>query len=316
MKKISQIEKNAILEMHSKLKKPLISEQVVGDSEAKLTKMLADGCVKNGKIVEMDSPNPVYQFAIKQESTKTPGKFRFFFADRRVGSFDGNNKFNFSPSKFSCNAAQQAKLDASTKEKETVVNTDITRELEQYGWKKRGDIAVTDTELGQLYQKHPKYDLYKLKINNAKVGGYTEEQKAFIKLWTENDAYVEKLSPEQLALGTYKPVKVPGSEGLFPGGLIMYRPAVTVPEISVCKDNIKKYYEAFKNRSEELTDSEFNKLKPVVQGCIDKYNGKWGGIFSNVDNYVKVLTGDAPGGPLSTGEDSKFRLKSPRNIKL
>ena len=80
MKKISQIEKNAILEMHSKLKKPLISEQVVGDSEAKLTKMLADGCVKNGKIVEMDSPNPVYQFAIKQESTKTPGKFRFFFA--------------------------------------------------------------------------------------------------------------------------------------------------------------------------------------------------------------------------------------------
>lgn len=117
-------------------------------------------------------------------------------------------------------------------------------------------------------------------------------------------------------MGTYKQVKVPGSEGLFPGGLIMYRPAVTVPEISVCKDNIKQYYEAFKNRSEELTDSEFNKLKPVVQGCIDKYNGKWGGIFSNVDNYVKVLTGDAPGGPLSTGEDSKFRLKSPRNIKL
>ena len=315
MKKISQIEKNAILEMHSKLKKPLISEQVVGDSEAKLTKMLADGCVKNGKIVEMDSPNPVYQFAIKQESTKTPGKFRFFFADRRVGSFDGNNKFNFSPSKFSCNAAQQAKLDASTKEQETVVNTDIARELEQYGWKKRGEIEVTDTELGQLYQKHPKYDLYKLKINNAKVGGYTEEQQAFIDLWKQKD-YVEKLTPEQLALGTYKQVKVSGSEGLFPGGLIMYRPAVIVPEISVCKDNIKQYYEAFKNRSEELTDSEFNKLKPVVQGCIDKYNGKWGGIFSNVDNYVKVLTGDAPGGPLSTGEDSKFRLKSPRNIKL
>ena len=315
MKKISQIEKNTILEMHSKLKKPLISEQVVGDTKSKLSKMLDDGCVKNGKIVEMESKNPVLQFAIRQESTKTPGKFRYFFADNRVGSFDGNGKFEFSASKWSCNASQQAKFDASTKEKETIVNTDIARELEQYGWKKRGDIAVTDTELGQLYQKHPKYDLYKLKINNAKVGGYTEEQQAFIDLWKQKE-YVEKLTPEQLALGTYKQVKVSGSEGLFPGGLIMYRPAVTVPEISVCKDNIKQYYEAFKNRSEELTDSEFNKLKPVVQGCIDKYNGKWGGIFSNVDNYVKVLTGDAPGGPLSTGEDSKFRLKSPRNIKL
>jgi hypothetical protein len=315
MKKISQIEKNTILEMHSKLKKPLISEQVVGDTKSKLSKMLDDGCVKNGKIVEMESKNPVLQFAIRQESTKTPGKFRYFFADNRVGSFDGNGKFEFSASKWSCNASQQAKFDASTKEKETIVNTDIARELEQYGWKKRGDIAVTDTELGQLYQKHPKYDLYKLKINNAKVGGYTEEQQAFIDLWKGKE-YVEKLTPEQLALGTYKQVKVSGSEGLFPGGLIMYRPAVTVPEISECKDNIKQYYEAFKNRSEELTDSEFNKLKPVVQGCIDKYNGKWGGIFSNVDNYVKVLTGDAPGGPLSTGEDSKFRLKSPRNIKL
>jgi hypothetical protein len=301
--------------MHSKLKKPLISEQVVGDTKSKLSKMLDDGCVKNGKIVEMESKNPVLQFAIRQESTKTPGKFRYFFADNRVGSFDGNGKFEFSASKWSCNASQQAKFDASTKEKETIVNTDIARELEQYGWKKRGDIAVTDTELGQLYQKHPKYDLYKLKINNAKVGGYTEEQQAFIDLWKQKE-YVEKLTPEQLALGTYKQVKVSGSEGLFPGGLIMYRPAVTVPEISECKDNIKQYYEAFKNRSEELTDSEFNKLKPVVQGCIDKYNGKWGGIFSNVDNYVKVLTGDAPGGPLSTGEDSKFRLKSPRNIKL
>jgi hypothetical protein len=315
MKKISQIEKNTILEMHSKLKKPLISEQVVGDTKSKLSKMLDDGCVKNGKIVEMESKNPVLQFAIRQESTKTPGKFRYFFADNRVGSFDGNGKFEFSASKWSCNASQQAKFDASTKEKETIVNTDIARELEQYGWKKRGDIAVTDTELGQLYQKHPKYDLYKLKINNAKVGGYTEEQQAFIDLWKQKE-YVEKLTPEQLALGTYKQVKVSGSEGLFPGGLIMYRPAVTVPEISECKDNIKQYYEAFKNRSEELTDSEFNKLKPVVQGCVDKYNGKWGGIFSNVDNYVKVLTGDAPGGPLSTGEDSKFRLKSPRNIKL
>jgi len=346
MKNIETSEVKRILEMHSKLKKkPILEQNTAPDEDNNVNpnistetpkastetpkvdsnvvtpkvnqdevdlKLIRDAiaakCLKNGKAQYLKgTKKPVYVV-----TTAKSGKVVVFYPDMTYKFVDGSKS-----GKWKCSGlevlANTEKQNASQK---LTVDTDVARELEQYGWKKREDIAVTDTELGQLYQKHPKYDLYKLKINNTKVGGYTPEQQAFINQWKSNEGYVEKLTPEQLALGTYKPVKVPGSEGLFPGGLTMYRPAVTIPEISVCKDKIKQYYEAFKNRSEELSDSDFNLLKPTVQGCVDKYNGKWGGIFSNVDNYVKVLTGDAPGGPLSTGEDSKFRLKSPRNIKL
>ena len=92
MNNITQIDRDSILEMHSKMKKPLISEQVDTDLKTKLNKILTDGCVKNGKIVTLQTKNPALQFAIKQESTKTPGKFRYFFADGRAGIFDANGK--------------------------------------------------------------------------------------------------------------------------------------------------------------------------------------------------------------------------------
>ncbi len=53
MNNITQIDRDSILEMHSKMKKPLISEQVVTDLKSQLNKILTDGCVKNGKIVTM-----------------------------------------------------------------------------------------------------------------------------------------------------------------------------------------------------------------------------------------------------------------------
>jgi hypothetical protein len=104
---ITQKDRESILEMHSKMKKPLVLEQVTPDLKTKLNKILSDGCVKGGKIVPIQSTNPALAFAIKQESTKTPGKFRYFFADNRIGIFDDNGKFQFSPSKWSCEKVQQ-----------------------------------------------------------------------------------------------------------------------------------------------------------------------------------------------------------------
>jgi hypothetical protein len=49
---------------------------------------ITNGCAKNSKVVKMTSSNPQKQFAIKQESTKTPGKFRYFFIDKTVGMTD------------------------------------------------------------------------------------------------------------------------------------------------------------------------------------------------------------------------------------
>jgi hypothetical protein len=105
---ITQKDRELILEMHSKMKKPLVLEQVTPDLKTKLNKILSDGCVKGGKIVPIQSTNPALAFAIKQESTKTPGKFRYFFADNRIGIFDDNGKFQFSPSKWSCEKVQQS----------------------------------------------------------------------------------------------------------------------------------------------------------------------------------------------------------------
>ena len=62
--------------------------------EAQLQAFVDNGAVKNGIVVQMQSTNPQLQYAIKQESTKTPGKFRYFFIDRRVGRFE-NGTFVF-----------------------------------------------------------------------------------------------------------------------------------------------------------------------------------------------------------------------------
>lgn len=45
----------------------------------RLTLYIDKGCAPNGKIVKMQSTNPELSFAIKQESTKTPGKFRYLY---------------------------------------------------------------------------------------------------------------------------------------------------------------------------------------------------------------------------------------------
>ena len=92
---IEDIEKNAILDMHSKMKKnKVVSEQVEQPSiEAQLQALVDDGRAV-GTVVPMNSTNPQLKFAIKQESTKTPGKFRYFFIDKRVGMLE-NGKFTF-----------------------------------------------------------------------------------------------------------------------------------------------------------------------------------------------------------------------------
>jgi hypothetical protein len=315
MKRISQEEIYRILEMHSKLKKPLISEQVEGDLKSKLTKMITDGCVKNGEIVSMQTKTPALQLAIKQESTKTPGKYRYFFSDGRGGSYE-NGKFQFFSGKLDCEKVRQATLDSKNVDKQNTVNTDIARELEQYGWKKRENIAVTDTELSQLYQKHPKYDLFKLKVNTAKTGGYTPEQTAFIENW-KTKGYKSTLTPDEIAQGTFQKVKVSGSENYFPEGLIMYKPGKETYkfEKSECKDKIKEYYDYWTRKSvigDDISQQVFEKLKSEVQWCANKYNNKWGGIFSKVDEYIDILRGVQVGdikGPLSSGGDSEWRLK-------
>jgi len=331
MKKISQIEKNSILEMHSKLRKPLISEQVVGDSKSKLTKMLSDGCIKNGKIVELQSKNPILQFAIKQESTKTPGKFRYFFADNRVGTFDGNGKFEFSPSKWSCNAVQQATLDASTATQQAANTEDINRVKKEGNWLEASETKTTreNLENPKMYEKKvvSGVTLYRPVISSGVAGGLTDEQTKVIKKYTDLGGKLRnELDAEEAQTWTAKVVYPAGS--LFSQDLVMYFPPSNIvgaegtnienqfkkaitnqtpTSKKDCKNTVEAYYQAWKTKK-RIEPNTFIPMKEKVQACANEFDGKWGGMLSSIDNYIETLRGGS-GGPLSYGDDSKWRLK-------
>jgi hypothetical protein len=52
-------------------------------------------------------------------------------------------------------------------------------------------------------------------------------------------------------------------------------------------------------------------MKEKVQACKNEFYGSWGafGGGKTIDGYIDMLTGKAPGGPSSYGDDSKWRLK-------
>ena len=297
---ISEEEKKTILSMHKSLVNEQESKTPVEDVNlTKLRNSVKVGCLTNGKL-KRDSSKNIY-FYRKPSATGTGDVD--FFADMTYKFVDGSKS-----GKWKCEGLTTlANTTTQQATQQATVDSDIARELAQYGWKKRTEIDVTDTELSQLYQKHPKYDLYKLKVNTAKEGGYTPEQTSFIQNW-EAKGYKSKLTSDELATGTFKKVNVEGSEQYFPGGLIMYKPASGAQDKKACRDKVKQYYEYWKTKREDISQSEFDQLKSQVQACANQFDGKWGGIFSSVDDNIKTLRGGT-GGPLSYGEDAKWRLK-------
>jgi hypothetical protein len=327
MKKINYIidgeEKNQILEMHSKIKKPVISEQVTPDLRQKLTKVLDDGCVKNGNIVSMQTKNPALQLAIKQESTKTPGKFRYFFADNRVGIFDNNGKFQFSPSKWSCVGVQQS----ANKE-------DIDRVKKEGNWLEASETKTTreNLENPKMYEKKvvSGVTLYRPVISSGVADGLTDEQKKVLKKYTDLGFKLRKdLDAEEARTWSSK-VVYSADSGLFSQDLVMYfdpKNTVGTEENSTsyqiekkfkeaydnqtpkskrdCKDTIETYYEAWRTKK-RFEQSQIFAMKEKVQACANQFEGKWGGVLSRIDNYVEILRGDREGGPLS---DSKWRIE-------
>jgi hypothetical protein len=67
---------------------------------------------------------------------------------------------------------------------------------------------------------------------------------------------------------------------------------------------------AFKKKK-VFTDDVLSAMKEKVQACKNEYYGSWGtfGGGKTIDGYLDMLSGKAPGGPSSYGEDSKWRLK-------
>ena len=331
MNNINQIERDTILEMHSKFKKSLISEQV-DDLKTKLDKFLSDGCVKNGKIVQLQTKNPALQYAIKQESTKTPGKFRYFFADYRVGIFDGSGKFQFSPSKWSCAGVQQATAAAATAATAAANAADTSLVQQEGDWKTMEEVLKFDTK--QNITDPQMYDtkvvngvtLYRNKSGAGIQAALTERGKQILAKYVANGALTEKeVDPEQSQ--TWVKVKI-GSKPDFSADFYMYLdPKKTVRDPSIataiqssveetiptdkkdCKTNIENYYTNYKKKR-MMEPNQLAALKYKVQACKNEFYGDWGFLGGNkMDNILDIMSGVKSGGPSSYGDDSKWRLK-------
>ena len=339
MNNITQTDRDAILEMHSKMKKPLVSEQVVTDLKSQLNKLLTDGCVKNGKIVSLQTKNPALQFAIKQESTKTPGKFRYFFADGRAGIFDANGKFQFLPGKLDCSEVQQAAAQAVTAATQAANAADTALVQQEGGWAEAKDIKTTreNLENPKMFEKKVVngVTLYRSVASSGITAGLTDEQQKVIEKYTKAGWKLRKdLDPEQAQTWSSKVVYPAGD--LFPQDLVMYFDPKNVVgsnrgEITKdspmgskiedefnkanknqtptskrdCKDTIESYYEAWRTKK-RFEPYQIFAMKEKVQACANQFEGKWGGVLSRIDNYVEILRGDREGGPLS---DSKWRIE-------
>ena len=352
MIRIEKPEVQRILEMHLKHKKNIISEQNAPDDDndanpnstqntgAKSGTELTtvdnnqdtidlqliknaekEDCLKNGKAQYLKgTKKPVY--VVKGVKT---GKTVVFYPDMTYKFTDGSKS-----GKWKCSKLQDTQTQQSSQQNE------INQLKTQFGWKTKEELGnVGQEELTQLYQKHPKFELFKLKVESGKVGGYTDIQQKFIDQ-AQGMGYKLQLTPEETASGKYKQYKVPNSENYFPGGLTMFYSSETAVtsgsdiqqsfgELSQgqapktrkeCAEAIKTYYEAWETRR-DIPQNVFDPMKRRVQACVNTHGKKFkslGGILSNVDNYIDTLSGGS-GGPLTYGEDAKWRIAPPRKVK-
>ena len=202
---------------------------------------------------------------------------------------------------------------------------DVTQEVTT-GWTKREDLKnVSDAELVDLYDQHPKYkNLWRLKVGKDKKGGFTDDQLAFINAWTgstpetkakfSNDAY--KINPAAADFATGQWTRnnyfiAPGSEVYFPAdekgqkGLKVY---INVSKLGVdptrenCRAAIKTFVNMYKEHigGKEPDAKLFAETKSLVRLC--KATVKFGGPFSKIDDDLRLLAGqtvDGTKGPTS-----------------
>jgi hypothetical protein len=330
---IEDVEKNSILDMHSKMKKNKVVSEQVGQPgiDAQLQALVDDGRVV-GTVVPMNSTNPQLKFAIKQESTKTPGKFRYFFIDKRVGVIE-NGAFTFVKDAVWSPGPAKPKVDQNAVD----MKTDFAREVATGNWKDRKDINIPDSELAQTYEQHPKHkSLWKKKAAVNKVSGFEPDQQSFVDAWigsTEEmrkkfstDAYKYNPSAADFATGQWTRDNyfiAPGSEVYFPAdekgqkGLKIF---INVNKLSKepnrenCRAAIKTFVNMFKQSQggKQPEAQVFADTKALVKLC--KATMKFGGPFSKVDDDLNFLAGqtvDGYKGPTavdSQGIENKWRI--------
>jgi hypothetical protein len=332
---ISESEKKQILEQHNTFKKVL--EEKLKSSEKVISEQSAPIFAGNLTISDVirkcvTGPNikaePIF-FRKTQPAIRViggPDNVRIYTneVNTTFGGYNwyvlntAENKILKGPFSWNCKALTAASPEQSQ---------DIQRLKSEYKWKEKSEINATSDDLATLYEKHPKYDLYRLKTDSQISGGLTPEQNAFIKQYTDKGGILT-LTPEQRASGNYIPqiVSKAGQNG-FSQDMIIYFPpndlknvqnttATTDQLIPVddCKKIIETYYSAYINQT-RVPRGEFEGNKLKAQACVNQHYGQWGilGGGRKLDNYIDKLTGQIAGGPGSYGEGSEYRLTPARN---
>jgi hypothetical protein len=326
---IEESEKERILTMH----KSLLKEQTEPTLKNQLQKFIDDGCFPSGnpKIVAMKSSNPNKVFAIKIESTKTPGKFRYFFIDNTVGEMN-NGSFRYLDIPWEC--------DQNAVKNKTSITSNIENIKKEGGWKTYDELIATDTRENisnpAMYEKKviDGIELYRRTSGKGITSGLDERQQKVVDKWKSQGAKLEnEVDAEQAKTWSRKLVS-PKSEGLFSEDFYMYFPPTTITDTEIttrfedavreqtpesaddCKKTIEAYYMAY-TKSKQIEPNMLNAMKEKVQACKNEFYGSWGAFRGGkqIDTYLDYLSGtqtNIPGvkkpGPSSYGATAVWRL--------
>jgi hypothetical protein len=88
--------------------------------------------------------------------------------------------------------------------------------------------------------------------------------------------------------------------------------AQAAPECAECQTLVNKYYQAYVSKF-ILPEAEFTALKLEVLRCKDQRREECG--KKKMDEQLGILSGELEGGPMSYGDDAKWRLNSPPALR-
>jgi hypothetical protein len=316
--------------MHKSLKEQdekKISLDVTSDL-VKLRKAITAGCLKGGKILtNANQSKYVYR------ATSKTGKTVDFTADMNYKFGDGSKSGKWKCDEIAQMAATAAQTAAQMAQQQAANAADTSLVQQEGGWQEAKDIKTTRENLENPLMFEKKVvngvTLYRSVPASGIAAGLTPDQIVVIKKWHDKGGKLRKeLDPEEAKTWTSRVVS-PASEGYFSQDLIMFFPpenvtgsqggnleqefnkAITNQTPSSkkdCKNTIEAYYKAFKTKK-RIEPNTFEPMKEKVQACANEFDGKWGGILSNIDEYVDILRGVKDGGPSSYGADSKWRIQ-------
>jgi hypothetical protein len=282
---INTDEVKSILEMHSKLKKPIIKEQInqtpsstelpaTNPDEAIIRKAVASGCLTNGKILRKKSTNQIFY---RKNSVQEPTKQVDFFTDMTYKFTDGSKN-----GKWKCPEVTNLKPKTDSTQA-NVQATSGTLNQEQK------DFIDKWTTQGYIYNPSRLEQVDKVSVDVVSLGAPAGLFPKGTVLWYDPNKQKDISRKDDSILDD-----------------ILDNQSINRQS---CKKNIEDFYKAFQTRKSVVIDpAKLDQSKRIVQACKDQHYGNWGilGGGKKWDNILDILSGKVSGG---TPSSSPYRLQ-------